>query len=293
MPFLFTSNLKGTLIDWQNTMPSNPQAMNALFLGMSVFTTFRSDNAYCWQRMHLKRLYENGKSIGLDLPVFREFADLLEKKLAILLKGISPPRRIRLTLFPADYTPHLTVPFQTACVVDAQNPLAELPMTLDEAVLNMSVVPYETPCPRLKQGSQLPALLLHHVKASNVNAVLWENQEGELTESTHANLLFHHRVWGWSTPPRMQALEGVTLQQIRKASEGLGIPITEHTLPVEALADVDALFLTNSIQGMQAVASVEARWHRWEMVGHPSSHAVYTAWRKLAFEDSDRCYRGI
>jgi branched-subunit amino acid aminotransferase/4-amino-4-deoxychorismate lyase len=290
MPFLFSTNLSKSAGLWHQTMPIHPQAVNALFLGMSVFTTFRSDNAYCWRRTHLKRLYEHGKRIGLDLPVFRDFAGELEAQLTRLLGDSPSPHRVRLTLFPADYSPALRPPFQTACVVDLQNALPEIPKTLQGKGLHLVVVSYETSHPQLKQGSQLPALLLHHAKASDVDAVLWKNSQGELTESTHANLLFHHRSWGWCMPPNKQALDGVTLQQIRKASDSVGLQLVEHRLRVDDLAEVDALFLTNSIHGMQAVASVEAGGHRWEMEGHPSSHDLFTAWRSLAFDGLDGCY---
>ena len=292
MPFLFSSNIRETPAHWETAMPSHPQAMNALFLGMSVFTTFRSDNAYCWRRTHLKRLYEHGKRIGLDLPVFRDFAGELEAQLATLLQDSSTPHRIRLTLFPADYSPALRPLFQTACVVDVQNPLSEMPKSLSNKGLRLSVVSYDAPHPQLKQGSQLPALLLHHGRNADMDGVLWENSQGELTESTHANLLFHHREWGWCTPPKEQALDGVTLQQIRKASDSIGLQLMEHPLQVGDLAEVDALFLTNSIHGMQVVASVEVGGGRWEMGGHPSSHELFRAWRALAFDGLDSCYRG-
>ncbi len=291
MPFLFSSTLKNARTDWQDAMPTHPQALNALFLGMSVFTTFRTDHVYCWRRTHLKRLYEHGKCIGLDLPVFRNFAGEIETQLASLLSDSPTPHRIRLTLFPEHYTPALRPPFQTACVVDVQAPLPEMPKTLQKEGLHLTVVDYDAPHPQLKQGSQLPALLLHHGKESDIDAVLWENAQGELTESTHANLLFHHSSWGWCSPPRADALDGVTLQQIRKASEGLGLKLVEHRLRVEDLAEVDALFLTNSIHGMQSVASVEARGLRWELLGHPSSQDLFTAWRSLAFDGLATCYR--
>ena len=291
MPFLFSSNIRETPAQWEATMPTHPQAVNALFLGMSVFTTFRSDNAYCWRRTHLKRLYEHGKCIGLDLPVFRDFAGELESTLASLLHDSTTPHRIRLTLLPADYTPALRPPFQTACVVDVQNALPEMPKAFQKAGLRLGVVSYEAPHPQLKQGSQLPALLLHHAKNADVDGVLWENSQGELTESTHANLLFHHREWGWCTPPRADALDGVTLQQIRKTSDSIGLQLVEHPLRVGDLAEVDALFLTNSIHGMQAVASVEARGRRWALGGHPSSHALFGAWRALTFDGLDGCYK--
>ena len=291
MPFLFSSNIRETPAQWETVMPTHPQAVNALFLGMSVFTTFRSDNAYCWRRTHLKRLYEHGKRIGLDLPVFRDFAGELETQLTSLLKENETPHRIRLTLFPSDYTPALRPLFQASCVVDVQNTLPEMPKALSDKGLRLGMVSYDAPHPQLKLGSQLPALLLHHAKNADVDGVLWENSQGELTESTHANLLFHHREWGWCTPPKGQALDGVTLQQIRKASEINGLTLVEHSLRVGDLAEVDALFLTNSIHGMQVVASVEARGRRWAFGGHPSSHDLFTAWRRLAFDGLDGCYQ--
>jgi branched-subunit amino acid aminotransferase/4-amino-4-deoxychorismate lyase len=176
-------------------------------------------------------------------------------------------------------------------VVDVQSALPPLPSTLAPATIRLKTQSYQGFYPHLKQGSQLPALRMHHERGDGVDAVLWENQAGELTESTHANVIFHHRDWGWATPPQTDTLAGVTLQQIRKASDSIGLQLVEHPFRVGDLAEVDALFLTNSIHGIQVVASVEARGRRWAFGGHPSSDDLFGAWRALTFDGLDGCYK--
>jgi branched-subunit amino acid aminotransferase/4-amino-4-deoxychorismate lyase len=294
MPFLFTENLAKACPHWKTAFPMQPQEWQAMFLGFSVFTTFRSDLAYCWQRAHFKRLHEHGKEIGLAMTGFRAFSHELDTILETLIPPDSTPQRVRITLFPMAYTPAQSPPFQPACVVDVHPPLPPLPSTLAPATIRLKTHLYQGFCPHLKQGSQLPALRMHHERGDGVDAVLWENQAGELTESTHANVVFHHRQWGWATPPQADTLAGVTLQQIRKSSEGNGFRLVEHPLPVTALPEIEALFLVNSIQGIRAVEGVNAHGVSHTFNTPPAvweaSQALYTAWQASAFGESNSCY---
>ena len=294
MPFLFTENLEKACPHWQTAFPMQPQEWQALFLGFSVFTTFRSDLAYCWQRAHFKRLHEHGKEIGLAMTGFRAFSHELHTTLKTLIPPDSPPLRVRITLFPMAYTPAQSPPFQPACVVDVQSALPPLPSTLAPATIRLKTQSYQGFYPHLKQGSQLPALRMHHERGDGVDAVLWENQAGELTESTHANVIFHHRQWGWATPPQADTLAGVTLQQIRKASEDNGFRLAEHPLPVAALPEIEAFFLVNSIQGIRAVEGVNAHGVSHTFTTPPAvweaCQALYTAWQARAFGESNSCY---
>jgi branched-subunit amino acid aminotransferase/4-amino-4-deoxychorismate lyase len=294
MPSALNTCFTNAQSPWQSEFVVNPEGFYALLLGYSVFTTFRSDASPCWRRTHLKRLYEQGKVIGLALPCFREFAEALE----MALESFIPPTdalifRCRLTLFPWQFQLKQKPPFQAACWMILEAIETSMPWSLPLASGTAVVVDYEQAHPTLKHGSQLPSVLWQ-AHSSKSETVLWRNRQGEITESTHANLFYVHRQWGYCNPPRSQALAGVTRQQVLKAGRKIGISIQERPLTTADLGEIDALFLTNSVQGWQLMDAWSVENHLFTVA--PSMEVqrhlqdLYQAWHRLAFDAGTSCY---
>lgn len=292
----FTPQLNGNKDLWEENPYLAPPDIYALLLGMSLFTTFRSDSSFCWQRTHLKRLHSQAVSLRWSMPPFRDFAETLTLQLQNTLQALETQEtyRIRITLFPYRYRLSHS-PLQIACLISLEAPVSIIPPTLPPRRSTALVKRYAHPLPTLKHGSQLSSLLLHHHREegeAGIEHILWQDAAGYITESTFANLFYHHPEADWCVPPKAQALAGITRQQVLKAFQQCEIPLQERAWHIED--EVDAVFLINSIQGWQRLSEI----HNANGVNPLSTSeileerlsTVYQAWYSLAFDERKSCY---
>ncbi len=294
---VFSPSPENESMTWQHEPRFSPSEFYALMLGISLFTTFRSDANACWQRTHLKRLHSQADALQWRLPDFRNFADDVTHQLESVLKARedTPAHRIRTTLFPYAFrlnqAAHQT-PLPIACLLSVETPAPEISESLPPSIWNGIIKHYEHPLPTLKHGSQLSSLILHQKRQDAQDHILWQDSEGYITESTFANLFYHHPELGWCVPPKAKGLGGITRQQVLKAFQQCKVPLQERAWHIED--EVDAVFLTNSIQGWQRLSSVEYNQspHR-EFSFKKEDEAlslIYKAWYLIAFGDRKSCY---
>ena len=296
----FTPHLKHNSHLWEANACLSPFDTYALLLGMSLFTTFRSDASFCWQRAHLKRLHSQAIFLQWEVPSFRDFAEALTQQLQNALQALETQLetqevyRIRITLFPYRYKLSHS-PLQIACLISLESSAPVIPNTLPPRRSTAIIKRYENPLPTLKHGSQFPSLLLHQSREESTDHVLWQDAVGYITESTFANLFYHHPEAGWCVPPKAQALEGITRQQVLKAFQQCEVPLQERAWHVNEMVDV--VFLTNSIQGWQRLSEI----HHANGINPLSTSEildealskVYQAWHALAFDERNSCYASL
>jgi branched-subunit amino acid aminotransferase/4-amino-4-deoxychorismate lyase len=269
---------------------------NALSLGVSLFTTLRSNTPYCWQRAHLKRLHSQALQEKWPLPHFREFAAWLQPALTTAFETAGT---WRITLVPQisgtgsfyrDAPPLHTL----TCLLHKRGNLFPISRTLPAPQGTLHVQPYKHPAATSKHGSQWGSLHLRKIIAVTGDDVLWQNGQGHLTECTHANWFTHHGELGWLLPLSHEALAGITLQQVRKAFQTVGVSYTECAIPLEYLPDLTLAFTSNSGQGLSPVEALRHEGCTYPL--KPTSQILqeathlYQAWYDIAFKENNHCY---
>jgi hypothetical protein len=136
---------------------------NAISLGVSLFTTLRSDTPHCWQHAHLKRLHHQAIQAGWSLPAFREFVGWLTPTLA---EAFNTTGVWRITLVPHLQGPgHFyqggdVIPPQVTCLLSVRGDLIPIPPKLPQPQGTLHVQPYHHPEPMYKHASQWGSLRL-------------------------------------------------------------------------------------------------------------------------------------
>jgi branched-subunit amino acid aminotransferase/4-amino-4-deoxychorismate lyase len=304
MMLIYSDSLnKGANVKQIENLPLS--LMPALQLGISVFTTLRSEAPHCWRRAHYKRLHQNAQDLLGGMPHFREFANALDACLAEHVQSLCENNayRLRLTLIPHHFQMGMmrkheqNAPVSWALLValSDEHRLEAYPNHFNDLPeITTHVAHYQSLTPSFKKGSQLDSLYLRQSLATEGEDVLWVNDEGDVTELTHASLFVHHATLGWLTPPSDQCLSGVTRQQVIKASREAGITVTQQDIHGRMLGQVDAAFATNSTQGWTRIVAFVRDGVRHDVTTAletlPEANTLYAAWHSLVTTASTSCY---
>jgi branched-subunit amino acid aminotransferase/4-amino-4-deoxychorismate lyase len=254
---------------------SGPQHLDALpmacfgafSLGITLFTTFRSDASVCWKRAHLKRLHTSAVQEGWNTGTFQEFAAHALSLMALAeMECAQHPEIIRVTLVPLNLSPEWFYQVPTSDSAGVPVPL-ELGMLLHlrgkaptlrteqedfpEASGTLWVVPYTHPAAHVKHGSQWGSLTLRKHVAQPSDEVLWESEDRALTESTHASVFGYHVNHGWVFPPEGNRLPGITLQQVKQVLKQHNQRISIMPIHTHHLHQYRWLVLGNSVSGLR------------------------------------------
>jgi|GEM_PF-5211538 len=293
------------------SLPLN--VVHALQLGVTVFTTLRSDASLCWRRTHLKRLHQHAHDLLGGMPPFREFAPTIDNAfdahISPVCEGVVYSTRI--TLIPQDFNMGMmfidtkkdptrgstTDVSRWGLLIELRDahPLSAYPQTLEDlSRISIHLSRYQTLTPAFKKGSQFDALYLRQRIAHLGEEVAWVNDAGDITELTHANLFVHHKALGWMTPPNRQCLAGITRQQVIKAARTADVSISQEPINAVMLNQLDFAFATNSTQGWVRIDSFSREGECVELT--PQSRTLdeattlYSAWRNMVSTDNTSCY---
>ncbi|MFM7389902.1 MAG: aminotransferase class IV [Vampirovibrionales bacterium] len=298
-----------------DTLPAH--WLPSLQLGYNVFTTFRSDSARCWQHAHVKRVQTQARYLGLSVPALsvtqwvNQLTELIQS-----MPNEASPFVCRLT---AMYIAPDTVanPLAVLQSSNAEAPHHALPtvwvLTLrpapatptaeqawrTEPSLGLQPVAYTHPLPHLKHGGVGMALAVQRqacLAKTKLEEAVWIDSEGVATESTHGGLVWLDTHGQWWTPATERCLASITVQQLRKALQQLGIPLQACTLPLATvLPTLQACWCGNSVRGWLAVHRIGElelpKADSWSASHHTLIAEVFTQWYRLSV-GMDSCYRG-
>lgn len=132
-----------------------------------------------------------------------------------------------------------------------------------------------------KTANYLASLVaLAEARAAGGDEALLLGTGGDAVEAATSNL-FAVVEGRLLTPPLAAGpLPGVTREVVLECARALGLPAREQRLPRALLERADEVFVTNSISGVRAVASIQG-W--WATAGAPGPHtyALAVAYRHL------------
>lgn len=230
-------------------------------LGDGLFETLLAEDGRLDRlEAHLDRLSDGCAALGLPSPDRAEAARLMRRALAEA--GLEDRRAaVRLTLTagsggrgldrPAELQPRLVA---TA----APAPRSHAPLRLATAAGVRRNA--DSPASRLKTLAYLDNVLARReARARGADEALMLNTRGEAACAAAANLFWIAGERLFTPALECGVLAGVMRAAVLGAARSLGLEACEQIAPGEALAAVDAVFLTNSLIGVRPVSDLDGR----------------------------------
>ncbi|KTD79368.1 aminotransferase class IV [Legionella waltersii] len=227
-----------------------------IFLGEGLFETLRVENAQpCFSQLHWGRLSRSAEELGIAFELsYEDWLDHLIQKIRndnlynggikVILTGGSAPRGLtqrgkvsQLILQTFNYTlqTHPLKLITAKWLRDSSNPVY-----------------------KIKSINYLEAIIARS-QATNADAedVLFFNTQNCATETTCANVFIVKEGTVFTSQIEDGVLAGITRSRVLHACKVHKIPHYEHSLDKQMLEQADAMFITNSLQGIRVVRSLD------------------------------------
>jgi branched-chain amino acid aminotransferase len=229
-------------------------------LGDGVFETLLAKQSHiCFFDAHWQRFKNSAEKIYLSIPI--QELDIKENIQALLVKNelAQTDAVVRLTLSRGAGTRGLD--FSSACEPTFSIMVSPfIKPHFETYTLKISSIRRNehSPLSNIKSTHYLDNILAYHdARQSGATDALLCNTQGQMTCTTHANLFFVIGNELITAPLSAGALPGITRQAVLQRAAELGIKSNEIALPVSALSEVQEIFITNSLLGVQPVHAVE------------------------------------
>jgi aminodeoxychorismate lyase len=251
--------LNGQFIPEQEAMV--PVTDRGFLYGDSLFETLRVFQGRPFRMaQHLERMSRGAEYLGIPLPhppkQIQRFAEEL------VAKNNLPDAVLRVTLTRGsgergytpgdDLAPTLLMTLHPAPAVDPEQP--------PQCALATSThrVPATSALSSFKNGNKLLQVMARmEAKASGADEALLLNSNGEVAEAAGANLFWVYREKICTVPTGRGVLPGITRAVVLEICQNLNLPTNKRVIKRAALHDCDALFLTQSVLGIVAVATLD------------------------------------
>lgn len=112
-----------------------------------------------------------------------------------------------------------------------------------------------------KTGNYIKSIIeLHDAQQFGFDDILWKNAQGEITESSTANIFFIGRDGDSveiATPPASSGLLlGITRKRVTQLLNSAQIPVTEKLIYFDELPRFDEAFLTSTVRGLIPITRI-------------------------------------
>ena len=207
---------------------------------------------------HWERLFEGMRLLHIQSP--GAFRQKLEEQIrrTVAKNRLESLCRIRLQIYAGDgglYDPGSSTGF-----VIENFPLESAVPELNENGLILGVadaVKHSGPYSHLKCSNALPyAIAAKQARLALWNDALLRNAHGNIADSTIANIFWTKNKKIYTTPLSEGGVAGVMRRHLLELLPNIGYEVGEKALPIKALADMDSVFLCNSIRGIRWVRAV-------------------------------------
>ncbi|MBI2784963.1 MAG: aminotransferase class IV [Legionella longbeachae] len=231
-------------------------ADDRIFLGEGLFETLKVVSAKpCSAYLHWQRLADSAEKLGIPFDIsFEHWTEYLLHNITqdnlyhggikAILSGGSAPRGLAVR----GQISHLM--FQTFNYTVETHPLrlVTMPWLRDAA----------NPVYQVKSINYLEAISARHqALALGADDALFLNLQHNVTETTCANLFLIKDEQLFTPPLTDGVLAGITRLRILNLSEQQGINCLEVSLTKAMLKEADVVFVTNSLQGIRPVLSLD------------------------------------
>lgn len=256
------------------------RADDRILLGEGVFETLRVDNQCpCYSRLHWQRMCEAAEQLGLalDLPYDLWHSQLIQ---CIQIAGIQTGG-IKAILSGGRASRGLASHADTSCLA-----LHAFDYTPQKKSLNLISAAWlrdaKNPTYQLKSVNYLEAILARRqALGSGADDALFFNLNHYATETTVANLFIVKQDKILTPPLSHGVLGGIIRGRILNLCRDCNLVCLELPVDKKMILEADAVFITNSLQGIQSIKSFDS-------YNVPVEHSLITLLRKALATDESR-----
>lgn len=238
-----------------------PIADRGFLYGDSLFETLRVANGrpFRWP-LHVERLRKGAKFLGIAVtPTPKELRAVMAE---LIRHNERSDCLLRVTLSrgvgPRGYSPRSAGPptlVMTVHELPTPSPGAEEGWRVGASSFRLAANDRLT---THKTGSRLLNVLARaEAEASDYQEALLLNTNGEVVEATGANVFWIKRETVTTSPSALGALPGITRAVVLELCTAEGVPTQKRIATLEVLQSADAVFLTNSGEGVVNVCSID------------------------------------
>lgn len=227
-----------------------------IFLGEGLFETLKVEKGIpCYAYAHWQRLSDSAQQLGIHFEISYEdwlhrlletikLDNLQDGGIKAILSGGSAPRGL------TTQGRNSQLMLQTFTYGAHTKPLRLISSSWLRDALN--------PVYRVKSVNYLEAILARREALSlGADDALFFNLHHHATETTCANLFLIHNQCVLTPPLEDGVLPGITRSRVFKSAEQHQICCMEVSLTKERIITADAVFVTNALQGIQPVCSLD------------------------------------
>ena len=232
----------------------NPQIIEAftpgVFRAKGVFETMLGQDGIVMDApLHLKRLREGLKFLGIKLPPFNP--SILKE---VLLKNQLPSARVRLMVWQAS-----SLAGQAGRQAQAHVMAVALPYKIPAkkifrvCVIKTNRAANDTLAHVKSLDYELFTQSYAQAQAQGFDEALLLNRSGHIFEASRANIFWIKDKVLYTPPLSSGCLNGITRQQVIKQAIALKTTVKQMNLTTTILKECDAAFLTNSLIGIKPI----------------------------------------
>ncbi len=227
-----------------------------IFLGEGLFETIKVESAKpCCAFLHWQRL--SGSALKLNIPFEMSFEHWLEHLLHKIKQDNLYHGGIKAILSGGSAPRGLAARGQVSQLM-----LQTFNYTIETHPLRLVSMPWlrdaSNPVYHVKSVNYLEAILARHqALASGADDALFFNLHHHATETTSANLFMIQNSELFTPPLTDGVLAGITRSRIIILAEQQDLSCVEISLTKSMLKEADALFVTNALQGVRPVLSLD------------------------------------
>lgn len=230
-----------------------------LLYGYSVYTTLKMPLSEQVIDLHLQRLKKDCKVMNLE---WRYTDHWLMSRLKNLFQPDNPVFRLTVCAdvsgYGALYESGSMLPSRlfVSCRPASRKPIEGI---------RLKTVQHQRPLPTIKHGAMSETVLLkRHAQQEGFDDILLLNPRGIACETSTANLfLIQDGMLRTPEPVRDGCLPGVTRQLVLEGAKAQRIPVSTEPILQEVLEASQGAFLTNAVQGVIPIQSIDAQTLPW------------------------------
>lgn len=224
-----------------------------LLLGDGLFESLRATDGrpYLLDR-HLGRLCAAAEAMGFpEMPTPAALADLVE---ATLLRASLTDAYVRITVTRGRSVAALAPPTGPATVVIAALPA---PPRREDAI-DVALIRAPAELRASAKSTSRQTSVLARRSAGDVAEAIYVSARGNVLEGVSSNV-FALRGGVLTTPAVEDCLPGITRGRVLELAREAGLRIAEQSMTVRQLLSAEEAFVTNAVQGLRAIGSIDGR----------------------------------